>query len=197
MNETSRLELYALGVLSPTEMQKVEEKLAEFPSLRKDLLEIEKTLENYAQLHKFKVNPSVKSFLIAKIGYLNRLKSDVFKGRPPSLSKDSKIDDFKLWLDDADFQEPSFYDEMAGHILDVSNEKTTFIAWLKNGVPPETHTQEIEKFLIVEGTCNVTIGGKKHVLNPGNYIEILPNIEHHIQVTSDIRCKVILELTAA
>jgi len=195
--ESGNLELYAIGALPTIEMQQVEAKLLAFPSLRLELLSIEQTLEEYAQLLKVKVNPFIKSFLSAKINYWDRLESKDVKCLAPVLSKNSKIEDFKLWLDDVDFKEPSIYKLMAGHILDASATRTIFIAWLNDGIPPEIHTEVKEKFLIVEGTCDVTIGENKYALVPGDFIEIPLHIEHYIQVTSDVRCKVILELTAA
>ena len=42
------LELYAMGISSPEETQIVQEHLALFPELKQELLDIEKSLENYA-----------------------------------------------------------------------------------------------------------------------------------------------------
>ena len=62
---------------------------------------------------------------------------------------------------------------------------------------PEIHTKEYERFLIIEGTCDIKIGDDVFHLKAGDYKEIPLFIEHSLIVTSDIPCKVILQRVAA
>jgi mannose-6-phosphate isomerase-like protein (cupin superfamily) len=55
----------------------------------------------------------------------------------------------------------------------------------------------MEHFLIVEGTCDITIGDKVHHLVPGDYLSIPLYIDHDVKVTSITPCKVILQRVAA
>ena len=71
--------------------------------------------------------------------------------------------------------------------------QTLFVARLKHGAPTETHTNEYEKFLIVEGSCDLTIGTTVHHLNAGNYLSIPLYVSHDVKVTSAIPCKIILQ----
>ena len=61
----------------------------------------------------------------------------------------------------------------------------------------EVHHDEYEKFLIVEGTCTITIGDEVHNLVPGNFLSIPLYKNHTVTVTSLIPCKIILQRIAA
>jgi mannose-6-phosphate isomerase-like protein (cupin superfamily) len=74
---------------------------------------------------------------------------------------------------------------------------TTAVVWLEHGAPPETHTNELEKFLIVEGTCNIIVDGRDHHLKPGDLFNIPLHLSHTVLVTSSITCKIILQRVAA
>jgi mannose-6-phosphate isomerase-like protein (cupin superfamily) len=73
----------------------------------------------------------------------------------------------------------------------------TAITWIKDFTPPEIHINQIEKFLIVRGTCEIVIGEKTHQLVPGDFLSIPLFISHHVKVTSMEPCLVILQRTAA
>ena len=59
--------------------------------------------------------------------------------------------------------------------------------------PQEVHDHELEKFLIVEGSCSITIEEKIHHLSAGENLTIPLHKKNHLTVTSDIPCKVILQ----
>lgn len=191
------LELYVIGDLSDQDSSLVEAKLIEFPALKKELHNIELSLEQYAFANAVEPDPTLKGMTIAVANYTTRLESGEAAVNPPSLHEGSKISDFEQWLDRPNMQEPEEYDSMYGRIIGSNEEKTTLIVWLKDGAPDETHTDELEKFLIVEGTCDITIGDKVHSLKAGDFLSIPLHINHNVRVTSTTRCKVILERAAA
>lgn len=195
--ESGLLELYVIGDLSEAEKKVIEHSLNIYPSLRQELNEIELALESYAELHSRDVDPTSKPLLLASINYSERLENGELPVNPPTLHQNSRISDYQEWLGRDDLQEPKEYESMCGRIIGANEEKTTMIIWLKDGAPPEIHTDEIEKFLIVEGTCEITIGNKIHYLKPGDYLQIPLHIPHSVRVTSEIRCKIILERFAA
>ena len=61
----------------------------------------------------------------------------------------------------------------------------------------EVHDDEFEKFMVVEGTCTITIEENKHELHPGDFLSIPLYKNHFVKVTSDIPCIVILQRIAA
>ncbi|MDQ6903707.1 MAG: anti-sigma factor [Bacteroidota bacterium] len=61
------LELYALGLSSPEEKVQVEAWVKEFPELKKEIKEIEMSLETYAQAHAVAPSADVKNKIFASI----------------------------------------------------------------------------------------------------------------------------------
>ncbi|MBI3519835.1 MAG: cupin domain-containing protein [Bacteroidetes bacterium] len=86
---------------------------------------------------------------------------------------------------------------MYAKIIGYTPEVTTTIAWIKKMTPFEIHHNELERFLILEGTCDITIGEEVHHMSAGDFIAIPLYIGHSLIVTSDIPCKVILQRVAA
>ncbi|MBK8634430.1 MAG: cupin domain-containing protein [Saprospiraceae bacterium] len=191
------LELYVMGDLSPAELAIVEKAMEEDESVRNEVLKIEKTLEAYAFKYAVPVAPSAQAMLLATVNFTDRLKNGEVPGNPPTLNPQSKITDFSQWLERADMQEPEEYDSMYGRIINSDEVQTTMIIWLKEGAPDETHTDEFEKFLIVEGSCDITIGEDVHSLKSGNFLSIPLFVNHNVVVTSEVSCKIILQRTAA
>jgi mannose-6-phosphate isomerase-like protein (cupin superfamily) len=139
----------------------------------------------------------VHPFLMATIDYMERLKNGEAPAFPPSLHMGSKISDYAEWLNRADLVPSDPVADIEAKIIGHTPQATTAIVWLKNGAPPETHTNEQEKFLIVEGTCDIMIGNDIHSMRPGDVLFIPLHISHSVKVTSDYPCKIILERAAA
>ncbi len=94
-------------------------------------------------------------------------------------------------------QEPSSFDEFHAKIVSYTPELITAIAWIKTIAPAEAHDDEYEKFLIVEGTCDIIVENDVYPMVPGSYFSIPLHKNHNIKVTSKIPCKVILQRMAA
>lgn len=197
IRESGLLELYIIGDLEEVEVKLVEDTIEKYPILKQDLQEIEITLERYALQHAIEPPATVKPMMFAVLDYTQRMEAGEAPSSPPALHRGSKISDFSEWLDREDLQEADDYDAMHGKIIGASEERTTLIVWLRYGAPDEVHTDEIEKFLVVEGTCNITIGDTVHSLRAGDNLAIPLFINHRVEVTSSFPCKVILERAAA
>ena len=89
------------------------------------------------------------------------------------------------------------HQDIFAKIIGYAPEVTTAIVWIKEMAPEETHTDEYEKFLIIEGTCDIVIEHKVHQLKAGDYFSIPLHANHHVVVTSEIPCKAILQRVAA
>ncbi len=59
------------------------------------------------------------------------------------------------------------------------------------------HTHELEKFLILEGTCDITIEDEVYSLKAGDFLSIPLYNKHDVKVTSLNPCKAILQRIAA
>jgi quercetin dioxygenase-like cupin family protein len=197
IRDSGMLELYAMGLLEGPDFDLVLAAISNDPMLAADLAQIEETLFLFAQANASSPEPTIKPLIMGKIDYRERLKRGEVPQPVPVLNPDSRVIDFKQWLEHEDMQLRSELDFAQVSIISDEPEIMTAVVWLKSGAPPETHSIEYEKFLIVEGTCNLTIGKVEHSLIPGDYFSIPLHVSHHVEVTSDIPCKFILQRVKA
>lgn len=190
------LEQYVLGCISSTESTEVELMAATYPEIKMEIEAIEKSMEAYAMEHAVKPNPIIKPFLLATIDYSQRMQNGELFSVPPVLHESSAIEDYAPWLNRSDMIVPD-NDDIFAKIIGYTPEAITAIVWIKEYAPHEVHDNEFEKFLIVEGTCNIIVEDKVHALIPGDYFAIPLHKNHLVKVTSDIPCKVILQRIAA
>lgn len=190
------LEQYVLGFTSPPESMEVEVMAATYPAIQMEIIAIEESLEVYAMEQVIKPNPIIKPFLLASIDYSERMKNGEPSAVPPVLHESSAIEDYAPWLNRTDMIVPDDNDIFA-KIIGYTPEAITAIVWIKESAPHEVHDHEFEKFLIVEGTCNIIVEDKVHALMPGDYFAIPLHKNHLVKVTSAIPCKVILQRIAA
>ena len=192
------LENYVMGIVSHTEREEVEMMAATNPDIRKEIDAISDVLEKYALAHATEPSPVVKPFLMATIDYAERIKSGEPISFPPVLHENSKEEDYATWLNrpDLDFS-GSDEDNLFAKIIGYTPEMTTAIVWIKQNTPREIHHKEHERFLIIEGTCDILVGDKSNHLVRGDYFDIPLHEYHMVKVTSDISCKAILQRVAA
>ncbi len=190
------LEQYVLGYTSPAESTEVELMAATYPAIKMEIEAIHESLEAYAMEQAIKPNPIIKPFLLATVDYSKRIKNGEPATVPPVLNESSAIEDYAPWLNRTDMMVPDDNDIFA-KIIGYTPEAITAIVWIKEYAPHEVHDHEFEKFLIVEGTCNIIVEDTVHALIPGDYFAIPLHKNHLVKVTSAIPCKVILQRIAA
>lgn len=194
--ETGILELYVLGIASDEERNEVERLALEHVEVREEIEKIKLSIEAYAGAYKLEPNPVLKPFLMATIDYTERLKNGEPPSMPPLLSENSLVTDFNQWLKRPDMVSADTEDVFA-KIIGYTPEAITAIVWLKDYAPHEVHDNQYERFLIVEGTCDIIVEDEIHQFVPGDYFDIPLHKKHMVKVTSIIPCKVILQRVAA
>ncbi len=194
--ETGILELYVLGIAMDEERDEVERLALEHGEIQEEIVKIKASVEDYADGHKLQPNPVIKPFLMATIDYTERLKNGETPSMPPLLSANSAITDYSQWLNRPDMVSLNTEDVFA-KIIGYTPEAITAIVWLKDYAPHEVHDDEYERFLIVEGTCDILVEDEIHQFVPGDYFAIPLHKKHMVKVTSSIACKVILQRVAA
>lgn len=191
------LELYVMGMTTDEESIEVKNLAEKNTEIQNEIAAISDALQIHATNTAPEIDPGVKALLMGTIDYTERLQN----GEPfciaPTLNKDSKISDFQTWLDNPELNIYNLDDEINAKIISASPEVLTSIIWLKNGAPIEIHDKEFEHFLILEGTCNITIGKEVHSLVAGDYLAIPLYIGHSVEVTSGFPCKILLQRVAA
>lgn len=193
---TGILELYALGIASNEECHEVERMALEHAEIRTEIEKIKASLELYADAYSLQPNEVLKPFLMATIDYTERLKKGEPASAPPILSENSTVTDFDQWLQRPDMLSGGSADVFA-KIIGYTREAITAIVWLKDYAPHEVHDNEYERFLVVEGSCDIIVEDQVNHLVPGNYFAIPLHKKHMVKVTSTTPCKVILQRIAA
>lgn len=194
--DSGLLELYVLGLATAEEAKEVELLAATDPEIGNELDAIGRAMEKMATLHAMEPNPVIKPFLMATIDYTERLKNGEQATEPPILTEKSTPADYDAWLNRPDMVSPNGEDVFA-RIIGYNEKAITAIVWIKDFAPAEVHDNESERFLILEGTCDIIVDDTPHHLVPGDYFAIPLHKDHMVKVTSGIPCKVILQRVAA
>lgn len=191
------VESYVLGLATAEESKEAESLASVYPAVREAIDEFSKTLEQYALANAVAPDPAIKPMLMATIDFIARMEKGERQSEAPELNENSNISDFADWLNRPDFVLPSYVTDVYARIINHTPQATTAVVWIKEMSPAEIHHDEYEKFLIVEGTCDITIEQTIHHLKSGDFLAIPLFANHTVKVTSDIPCKAILQRVAA
>ena len=191
------LELYVLGKTDELENKEVLMMAATYSEVFDEIGAIELSLEKYALINGVELDINIKPFVIATIDFTDRIKNGELPTFPPLINENSSLADYAPWLNRSDMALPVDFEEIHAKIIGYNEEALTAIIWLKNGSPTEIHDDEFEKFLIVEGTCTITIDKEDFYLKSGDVLSIPLYKEHFLRVTSSGPCKAILQRIAA
>lgn len=191
------IELYALGITTPEETTLVEQWVAQYPEVRQELAVLSEGVELLAKSVATPPPPVAKPFLLGTIEYMERLKKGEAPSFPPQLIATSTKADYQEWLDRVDLQPPSDADNMYISLIGATPELTTAIVWVKEELYPEEHNDQLERFLVIEGSCDMYVGDKVYPLKAGDVFTIPLHSNHHAMVTSGIPCKLIVQRIAA
>ena len=195
--ESGILEAYVMGTATEEETREVEQMASDNYEISEEIEAISEAVEVYAMAHAIQPDVTIRPFLMATIDYAERLKKGEPETSPPLLHEGSKTSDYTPWLVRDDMQLPEDFTDLHARIIGYNAQALTAIVWINSMAPQEVHDHEYERFLIVEGTCNITIADEVHSLMPGDYLAIPLYKNHHVTVTSSVPCKVILQRVAA
>ena len=195
--ESGILERYLLGAASAAEEREVEEMAARYPRIATELNDISKALETYAVLHGKAPDVTIKPAILSIMDFMERISNGEAPSFPPLLHQASKIVDYAEWLNREDMVLPADFVDFYGKIIGHNDVATTLITWIKDGSPVEVHDDELESFLVIEGTCTITIENEEYNLVAGDVLSIPLYKKHFVKVTSPFACKVILQRVAA
>ncbi|MDX2249287.1 MAG: cupin domain-containing protein [Bacteroidia bacterium] len=179
------LESYVLGLSSESESRLAEKMISQYPEIKSERDQISLTLEKYAFLHQVQPPAHLKDSLMREITLANDFST------LPYLSETSSSENWIARI--KNITPPQPLEDIYLHRLGESDDPETYIAWAKTGIPPEVHTDTLESFLILEGTCTCYIGEQVTDMSPGDFMVIPLYIEHSVTVTSEIPLKVILQ----
>lgn len=191
------LEAYVLGFTDEQENLYIEEMANTSPEVRNEIDRFSADLERTALANAVTPDPIIKPMLLGTIDYMERMNNGEPPTFPPLLHEGSLIADYNDWLIRKDMIAPQDLQNIQVRVIGHTPQVMTAIVWIKEMAPQEVHDDEFERFLIVEGSCDLTVGEEVHKLVAGNFLSIPLHRRHHVRVTSDIPCKVILQRVAA
>jgi mannose-6-phosphate isomerase-like protein (cupin superfamily) len=195
--ESGILEQYVFGITTKEENEEISQLALTNFEVRQEIKNITSAIEEYARENAILPDPTIKPFVMAIIDYIERLKKGEVPAFPPELNENSVISDYNQWLTRDDIRLPENFKDFHAQIIGYTPEITTAIIWIKEMAPQEVHKKEFEKFMIVEGTCDITIEDNVYSLKKGDYLSIPLYKNHDVKITSLIPCKVILQRIAA
>ena len=195
--KTGILEMYVLGLTSEEDNLEIAKLADTHVDIKNEIDAITNSLISRAETNAPLIDPTIRPMLMAIIDYTKRLESGERPTFPAILNNNSKVTDYEAWLNRKDMIAPADYDNIFVKIIGYDAKATTAITWIKEGTPYETHKNEYEKFLIVEGSCDIVTDAIVYSLAAGDYLSIPLHVKHQVKITSKIPCKIILQRVAA
>ena len=189
------LDRYVLGDLSKSEALEVECSAVSDPALRERIERAREAIEDMVWHYRVTPRKSLREKVLSTMK--KALHAEQESGRPPILHEGSTPKEFTPWLDVPGYVRPAEAESFHLIDLDISDDRRTGLVWLKQGYPSEIHSDVVERIMIVEGTCIVSLGDLRVPLSTGDVITIPMHVEHSVEVTGQHWCKAIVQRSAA
>lgn len=193
--DQNQLDEYVLGTLPKDQALAMEARIAKDPELKGQVNELALCFEGMALINAVQPPTGLRHKVLSALAAA--LKDEAHNGVIPFLHGASTVQDLAQHLDRSDLFLPAGTSSYHQIVLEASPERCTIVVWLKEGFPEETHTEEVERILILEGSCDVRLGDEVHSMRTGDVITIPMHVAHSVQVTCDGWCKAIVQRVAA
>lgn len=187
------IERYVLGQLSANEDLQVEAAAIMDEPLRISIVALQDGLEQLLWMNAVPPPSGIKHCVLKAVQTIE----DRTPLQPPIIHAGSVAADFAHWVDRPEMVRPVdaediFFIPFADNTFGLSA-----LVWLVSGSPEETHSQCVEKFLILEGSCQIQFPNVLNVLSAGDVLSIPLHTPHTVRVTSATPCKILLQRIAA
>ena len=193
--DQTQLDEYVLGILPKDDARALEARIAKDPDLHQQVSSITSAFEAMALTNAAEPPSRLRHKVLSALeGALNKVAQS---GMIPFLHEASDLQDLEKHLNRPDVFLPEGSISYHQVILENSPARCTVVVWLKDGFPEETHSEEVERILILEGSCDVQLGDKVHSMRTGDVITIPMHVVHSVKVTCDGWCKAIVQRVAA
>lgn len=183
------LELYVLGALSPEEALAVEAAAAIDDELAEQLDDFRYVLEQSARSASVAPKPRTRDLLFATIDGL----AELSQGGIPLINSRSRAEDYERWTAPHLPAMRASDEDFICVPLGSDDRASTFLAKMCSSIPTESHTDEIERILVLEGDCAFKIGDDIQPLCAGTAFTIPLHLPHSGWVTTAAPCYFIVQ----
>lgn len=179
--ESGVIEDYCLGILDAAAMQGVAQNAALYAEVQDEIDACQTALKKFAADFGHGPKQQAKQNLLNIIDSLSA-EETLTAGNLPLINKYS---DAAAWLHfvkpllPATLQKPFM---LRG--LTNKNGVEQFVFWTKDGMPDETHQDEQETILLLQGKCRCHIGGEVVELAAGDFLSIPMHKQHNVEILS-------------
>jgi mannose-6-phosphate isomerase-like protein (cupin superfamily) len=184
-----KLWLYVMGLLSPEEALEIDHRIHDDPAIRADVESMQKTYWRFVQLYQRRPTFGARGRL------LNRLDELEADPAPPILHSASKVEDYAKWLPQARERLDKKTGEFRCVRIAQTEDTETFLVSMETEIPSETHEDEIERLLIVQGACSFQVADRNYHMVTGDFFRIPLHQDHSAQTTSSGPCIFLLQRT--
>ena len=176
--ENGFIEGYVLGLLEPDETALVENALTLHPQLLAEMDAVENALQKYLTTNASQI---LKEKINSKIDFAEDERKRLENGEFYFINKYS---DASLWRNSIDSLLPVKDESVFMKTLRDDEMGELYLIKTFDDVANEVHENELESFMVIEGTCSCYIGDKVYNLVTGDFIEIPLHTDHDVKVTS-------------
>jgi mannose-6-phosphate isomerase-like protein (cupin superfamily) len=172
---------YCMNVLSESQMAAVEQVCAQYPEVKQELTQLQKTLENYAGNAALAPGAALQENIWNTLDNINKEKAGDLNDLPV-INKYSDHNNWKRIV--IPFMPKEVTRDILISTIRESAGVTQMLVISKTDVAEEVHENERESFLVLEGECECCIGDNLYHLGPGGFIEIPLHTPHNVRVLS-------------
>lgn len=188
---------YRAGQLNPEEEMKFRIAVQEHPELLSRLTQYDRQMEDL-MLDAFS-QPENKSKKVFKEGkfFLGLVSEPKDSSSFPIFNPSTSTSEILPLIPSEILNPEKPYKNIRVQLIEKTDEVETLLVHLKDYMPPESHTDIIEQFFVLQGHCILKIGDKTITKKAGEYLKIPLFTLHDVQVTSSEPCVFVCQRISA
>lgn len=173
---------YCTNALPAVKRIEVEQVCAKYPEIKKELLQIQQSLEKFAERTARWPGKKIKEDIWNTLNNINKEKAGDINDLPLL----NKYSDHNRWKR---IVIPLIPEEIPEEPVTTPLRNANGIMQMlmigRTDVDGEVHEHELESFLVLEGECECCIGDNVYRLGPGGFIEIPLYEQHNVKILSE------------
>ncbi|GGI29123.1 cupin domain-containing protein [Pedobacter mendelii] len=190
--ESGLLELYVLNLLEVDEICEVEKLRLIYPEIKEEIDKIEIFLEKHAMENSLLTSSEIDRKMDSLFFEINKQLNLDLKNLPLIEANSN----YKIWLNSLkELMPKDLIQDKFTHLLTSSEKTMQMLVISEIDIEEEIHENELESFLILEGTCVCTIDNEEFNMFPGDFMAIPLHKPHTVKITSPRVTAILQHLT--